>query len=126
MDVRRVLVLEEHHELEAAKPLDLRHALSCERALYRAKFALAQGRRSREIGSKHPLRQPPPGGQGGGGGLKRTCPTGPPFTSPSWCAAQLREAPRAARSGATVSSPSLRRPARGRGRAGSPQGIPSI
>src|SRR6266446_4907477 len=48
------------------------------------------------------------------------------FTSPSWCAVRFREAGRAVRSGATVSSPSPLHPARGRGRAGSPRDIPWI
>src|SRR5437762_13099716 len=40
--VRRVLVLEEHQELEAAKPPDLRHLRSRNRLPYRAIFALVQ------------------------------------------------------------------------------------
>src|SRR5438270_216096 len=42
MHVRRVLVLEEHQELEAAKPPDLRHPGCRDSALYRAIFVLVQ------------------------------------------------------------------------------------
>src|SRR6266566_3672676 len=43
MHVRRILILEEHQKLEAAKPPDFRHPRSRDRVLYRAIFALVQG-----------------------------------------------------------------------------------